>query len=517
MGRRAEAAAARAALVSVGVRWSRRAFARVGALGALGGLAARRPLEAQRDPVESSEPLTSLSLAEASELVRGGKLSPTELTRACLARIEALDSKLNSFITVTADAALTAARQAEAEIRRGDWRGPLHGIPIALKDLVDTQGVLTTAGSRVFAERVPGEDAEVVRRLKAAGAVLVGKLNMHEFAYGASTVVSAFGAVHNPWALERSAGGSSAGSAAAVAAGLCYGAIGSDTGGSIRQPAAYCGIVGMKPSFGLVSTRGVVPLAWSLDHVGPMTRRVRDCALMLQVLAGPDGGDARPTAPALDYAGALEQDPGLRLGVPREHFWEDLDSDIEAATSAALHVLVTLGGRARDVTLEAGNDAAVAVLRAEAYAYHEPYVARSPGLYQAETLRRIQRGADVTAAVYIGARRQIEALQHAACRLFETVDLLVTPTTPVPPPAIAEVASDMDSLRARELAMLRNTRPWNALGLPTISVPCGFTKDGVPIGLQISGAPGDDSRVLALAHAYEQATDWHRKRLPLGA
>jgi aspartyl-tRNA(Asn)/glutamyl-tRNA(Gln) amidotransferase subunit A len=478
-------------------------------------------LEAQPGPVE--EPLTSLSLAEASALVRGGKLSPTELTRACLARIEALDSKLNAFITVTADLALTAARQAEAEIRRGEWRGPLHGIPIALKDLVDTEGVLTTAGSRVFAERVPGQDAEIVRRLKAAGAVLLGKLNMHEFAYGGSTVVSAFGAVHNPWALGRSAGGSSAGSAAAVAAGLCYGAIGSDTGGSIRQPAAYCGIVGHKPSFGLVSTRGVVPLAWSLDHVGPMTRRVRDAAQMLQVLAGPDGGG--PTVPATDYAGALEhgREPspaalrGLRLGVPRELFWQDLDPDIEAATRAALAVLVTLGGSERDVSLEAGNDAAIAVLRAEAYAYHQPLLATDAERYNPETLRRIQRGAEVTAAAYIVAQRQIGELRLAAGRLFGSVDLLVTPTTPVSPPTIAEVEANMEHLRARELAMLRNTRPWNALGLPTISVPCGFTKNGVPIGLQISGAIGDDARVLAIAHAYEQATDWHRKRPPLGA
>jgi aspartyl-tRNA(Asn)/glutamyl-tRNA(Gln) amidotransferase subunit A len=488
----------------------------MGALGALGGLVARRSVEAQGEPAESGESLTSLSLDEASELVRTRKASPVELTRACLARIEALDSKLNSFVTVTAESALAAARQAESEIGRGQWQGPLHGIPIALKDLVDTAGVRTTAGSRVFAERVPDEDAEIVRRLKAAGAVLVGKLNMHEFAYGASTVVSAFGAVRNPWALEFSAGGSSAGSAAAVAAGLCYGAIGSDTGGSIRQPAAYCGIVGLKPTFGLVSTHGVVPLAWSLDHVGPMTRRVRDAASVLQVLAGPEAGaGARPGKAAIDYAGALETGRGLRLGVPHALFWEGLHPDVEAATGAALAALVALGAGERDVPFEDPNAPAVAVLRAEAYAFHEPFVAGSPELYQAETLRRIQRGAEVTAAAYIAARRQLDALRLAALRLFESVDLLVTPTTPVPPPRIAEIESDMDSLRARELVMLRNTRPFNALGLPTISVPCGFTQDGLPIGLQISGAPGDEARVLALAHAYEQATQWHRRRPPL--
>jgi aspartyl-tRNA(Asn)/glutamyl-tRNA(Gln) amidotransferase subunit A len=471
-------------------------------------------VEAQPDSVEAGEPVTRLSLAEAASLVRSGKLSPTELTRACLARIEALDSKLNAFITVTADPALAAARQAEAEIARGDWKGPLHGIPIALKDLVDTKGVRTTAASRVFAERVPAQDAEIVRRLKSAGAVIVGKLNMHEFAYGGSTVVSAFGAVHNPWALERSAGGSSAGSAAAVAAGMCYGAIGSDTGGSIRQPAAYCGIVGHKPSFGLVSTRGVVPLAWSLDHVGPMTRRVRDAALMLQVLAGDE--DPHASLPVPDYARALERKAGeTRIGVPRALFWEGLDPEIESAVRKALAVLGTLGGREQAVALEAGNDAAIAVLRAESYAFHQPHLAAGSERYDPETLRRIQGGAEVTAAAYIAARRQLEALRDATKRLFASVDLIVTPTTPVPPPSIADVASNVDRLRARELATLRNTRPFNALGLPTISVPCGFTGNGLPIGLQISGAPGDDARVLAIAHAYEQATDWHRKRPPL--
>jgi aspartyl-tRNA(Asn)/glutamyl-tRNA(Gln) amidotransferase subunit A len=497
------------------MRWSRREFTRAGALGAAGGLVVRSPVIAEERLPDSSEQLSNLSLAEAAELVRARKVSPLDLTRACLARIEALDPKLNAFITVTAESALAAARAAEEEIGRGSWKGPLHGIPIALKDLVDTQGVRTTAASNVYKDRVPAEDAEIVLRLKAAGAVLLGKLNLHEFAYGGSTVVSAFGPVHNPWSLGRSAGGSSAGSAAAVAAGLCYGAIGTDTGGSIRLPAACCGIVGLKPTFGHVSTRGVIPLAGSLDHVGPMTRRVRDAALMLQPLAG-SGEDADGcTNRALpDYAAALETKGELRIGVPRAFFYDGLHPEIEAATAAALAVLATLGGREREVALATGIEAAGVVLRAEAHAHHEQAVASTPELYQPETLRRIRGGAEVTAAAYIAARRELETLRRGARTIFESVDLLVTPTMPVPPPRLDELLADVASLRVRELLMLRNTRPWNALGLPTISVPCGFTSEGLPIGLQITGAAGDETRVLALAHAYEQATGWHTRRPP---
>jgi aspartyl-tRNA(Asn)/glutamyl-tRNA(Gln) amidotransferase subunit A len=484
------------------MRWSRRQFTRAGAAGAV-GLVGRGLARAEGRVGESGEQLTGLSLAEASERVRAKKVSPVELTRACLSRIEAVDRKLNAFITVTADGALAEARAAEEEIGRGRWRGALHGIPIALKDLVDTMGVRTTAASNLFKDRVPTEDAEIVSRLRAAGAVMLGKLNMHELAFGGSTVVSAFGPVHNPWALERSVGGSSAGSAAAVAAGLCYGAIGSDTGGSIRQPAAFCGIVGHKPTYGRVSTRGVVPLAWSLDHVGPMTRRVRDAALMLQ-----------PLADALDSI-ALEPKSGLRLGIPRSPFYEGLHPDVEQATSAALGVLASLGARALDLALDTAVDSAIVVLRAEAYAFHEATVASSPELYQPETLKRIRGGAEVTASAYIAAKRKLEAARLDFRRVFETVDLLVLPTTPVPPPVIDELLADMPNLRAREFVLLRNTRPWNGLGLPAISVPCGFTKDGLPIGLQIIGPAGDEARVLALAHAYEQATDWHARKPPL--
>ena len=449
---------------------------------------------------ESESELADLSLAEAAELLRSRKVSPVELTRACLRRIEALDPKLNAFVTVTAESALAAAQVAADEIARGGWRGPLHGVPLALKDIVDLAGVRTTAASHVLRDKVPAKDSEVARRLKQAGAVLLGKLNLHEFAYGGSTVVSAFGPVRNPWSLERSAGGSSAGSAAAVAAGLCYGAIGTDTGGSIRMPAAYCGIVGLKPTFGRVSTRGVVPLSWTLDHVGPMTRRVRDAALVFQALVGEDD------------AGALEAGAGLRLGVPRAFFYEGLHPEIEAATASALSELERLGARTREVAFDPGNEASVTVLRAEAWAYHEPDVIQHPELYQPETLRRIRGGADIAAAAYIRARRHLEELRLETPRLFADVDLLATPTTPVPPPAIDALLADAGELRAKEFVMLRNTRPFNTLGLPTVSVPCGFTSDGLPIGLQITGAPGDEARVLALAHAYEQATRWYTRR-----
>jgi aspartyl-tRNA(Asn)/glutamyl-tRNA(Gln) amidotransferase subunit A len=494
-------------------RWSRREFNRAIAGGAVGGLGPRSQAHAEGGLPESADRLCRLGLGEASDLVRRKKVSPVDLARACLERIEKVDPKLNSFITVTADGALEAARAAEAEIQRGRWKGPLHGIPIALKDIVDMAGVPTTAASNLFRGRVPAEDSEIVRRLKAAGAVLLGKLNLHEFAYGGSTVITAFGPVRNPWSLEHSAGGSSAGSAAAVAAGLCYGAIGSDTGGSIRQPAAFCSIVGLKPTFGRVSTRGVIPLSWSLDHLGPMTRGVRDAALLLQPLAGPDPGDAGSRErPVPDYAAALGRKPPLRLGVPRAAFWQALHPEVEAAATAALGVLRSLGASERDVALDPGNEAAVAVLRAEAWAYHEPTVGRSPELYQPETLRRIRGGAEVTASAYITARRTLEALRRSTQAVFETVDVLVTPTTPVPPPVIAELQADAGRLREKEVLSLRNTRPFNPLGLPTISVPCGFTSAGLPVGLQISGPAWSEEQVLALAYAYEQATEWHTRR-----
>jgi aspartyl-tRNA(Asn)/glutamyl-tRNA(Gln) amidotransferase subunit A len=451
--------------------------------------------------------------------VRRKELSPVELTRACLDRIEKLNPSLNAFITVTAEAALVSARSAEAEISRDGWKGPLHGIPIALKDLLDTAGVRTTGGSALFKERIPTQDAEVVRRLKAAGAVVLGKLNMHEFAFGGSSAFSHFGPVRNPWNLAVSPGGSSGGSAAAVSAQLCYASIGSDTGGSIREPAAYCGIVGLKPSYGRVSTRGAIPLSWSLDHLGPMTRTVHDAALVLQVVAGYDPQDPGSTDAAVpDYAADIDgPTSALRLGIPRDYFYESLHPDIQSAMEAALAVLGKLTRTQHDVAPLAADasyasvmEPYVAILCAEAYEFHKDYLSRSPELYQSATLRRIRAGADVTLPVYMQSRRRLDQARHAAACYFANVDLLITPSAPVPPFALSELG-DPGTARALELRMLRNTRPLNLLGLPSISVPCGFTADQLPIGLQISGPPGSEVTVLRLARAYERATAWAEK------
>jgi len=506
---------------------SRRSFVATAAGGAAGlflpgaGFPSARFLSGTSARAESD--LAWLSLAEASELVRSRKISPVELTNTCLHRIAQLDSKFNAFITVLGDSARAEAREAEAEIQRGHWRGPLHGIPIALKDLLDTAGVRTTAASGVFKDRVPKEDAEVVARLKKAGAVLLGKLNMHEFAYGGSTVISFFGPVRNPWNTDYCAGGSSAGSAAAVAAGLCYGSVGSDTGGSIREPSGYAGIVGLKPTYGRVSTRGAIPLSWYLDHLGPMTRTVKDAALMLEAIAGYDPAEITSVdVPTGDFAGAIGSDTtSLRLGIPRAYFYEGLHPETEAALGEALAALKRITASQREIGPLAGDatyaslmDPYRTVLVAEAYAFHQEYVAKVPELYQPETLKRIRAGADIGTGVYISSRARLDLVRRNAAHWFDGIDALITPTSPVPPFSISELLGDLDTLRAKELQMLRNTRPFNALGLPTISVPCGFTKGGLPIGMQITGPPWGEATVLRLAHAYERETDWHKRRPP---
>ena len=449
------------------------------------------------------------TIVELGPRLRRKEVSPVELTRCCLDRIEKLNPALNAFITVTGDSALAEARAAEIEIARGEWRGPLHGIPVALKDLIDTAGTRTTAASALFEHRVPIEDAEVVERLRRAGAVFLGKNNLHEFAYGGSSLVSFFGDVHNPRNSAHIAGGSSGGSAAAVAAGLCYAAIGTDTAGSIREPAALCGCVGIKPTYGRVSARGVIALSWSLDHVGPLAATVGDAAAVLQAIAGYDRLDVcSADVPVDDYVSALGgSTKKLRVGIPRRYFYDDLDEEVRAAVEQALAVIGTLVAQVRDVQIEVSSDRTVQA--AESFAYHADDVAKTPELYQPETLRRIRSGENVSAAQYIQHRQELDQERRHAQTFFADVDLLVTPTMPIPAPAIADLKRDPAALRPAELALLRNTRPFNVWGLPAISVPCGFTKSGLPIGLQIAGPHWREDLVLRLAHAYEQATEWH--------
>lgn len=463
-----------------------------------------------------SQERTDLTLTRVSELLRTKAISSVELTRACLERIEQYNPTLNAFITVTAEQALTAAREMDMESRRRNRRGPLHGIPIAVKDNMDTAGVRTTAASELFKDRIPPEDAEVVRRLKSAGAIILGKTNLHEFAYGGSSSVSYFGPVRNPWALDRVPGGSSGGSAVAIASDLCFGAFGTDTAGSVRIPASYCGIVGLKPTFGRVSNRGVIPLSWTLDHVGPLSRTVADTALLLQAVAGFDPLDpASADVPVPDYNRALKTSvAALRLGLPRAAFFDELDPEIATAVDTAVAVLRKLTASIRDVQLPPGRNVLRVIMGPEALAYHSRWIAESPEKYQPQTRERVvEFAAGVTQRDYVEARRACDVLRREIRNVFANVDLLVTPTM-AGPPSLTEPIEQSASL---DPSRTRNTWPFDVSGLPAISVPCGFTASGLPIGLQIVGAPFAETTVLALAYAYEQATNWHTMRPALKA
>ena len=464
-------------------------------------------------PSAQDDTLAALSLAEVSSQLQSGKATSEALTRACLARIAVYQPKLNAFISVLGERALAQAKALDAERKAGKVRGPLHGIPIALKDNIDTAGIRTTAASAVFDDRVPTDDAEVTRRLAAAGAVLIGKTNLHEFAAGGTSATSYFGPVRNPWALDRNPGGSSGGSAAAVAAALCYAALGTDTGGSIRTPSSNCGTVGIKPTYGLVSIRGIIPLTFSLDHCGPITRTVRDAALVLQALAGYDTLDIASVAhPAEDYVAALDQPVrALRVGVPRAPFFDLLDADVEAAVATAIAVIAKMTAGVRDCTLPPVADI---VLTGEMGAYHLDYFAQMPGRYMLPTRRSLNAAKDFRASEYVRGKWKLELLRRTIDDAFADVDLVVLPTRKRTP-------RTLDAAMAREQAdvprnpELENTNAFNAYGIPAISVPCGFSADGLPIGLMIAGPRFSEGRVLALAQAFEKATDWHTRRPPL--
>jgi aspartyl-tRNA(Asn)/glutamyl-tRNA(Gln) amidotransferase subunit A len=464
-----------------------------------------------------------LTLTDAAALIQSRALSPVELTRALLERIDRYEPLLNSFIAVTAENALAEAERAEREIAAGLYRGPLHGIPLAVKDLIDTAGIPTTCGARFMAEHVPEVDATVVTRLKEAGAVLLGKLNLHEFAYGVSTINPHYGATRNPWDPARIPGGSSGGSGAAVAATLCLGALGTDTGGSIRIPAALCGVVGLKPTYGRVSRSGVFPLGWSLDHVGPLARRAADCACLLQAIAGPDPRDPTTrSVPVPDYRAALTGDVrGLRVGVPREYFFEGVDLEVEAAFHEAIEVLELQGASVREIALPHIRHARTimaTIIASEAYSVHEENLRSRAEEYGSDVRARLRWGECLLASHYLKAQRARQLLRDGFTTALREVDLIATPATPVaalPIESIQRGGSDAFAAAARTLTQM--TGPFNLTGLPALSIPCGFTGDGLPIGLQLAARPFDESTLLNAAHAYEEATAWHTRRPELDA
>ncbi len=442
------------------------------------------------------------------------------MTEAVLARVEERNPRLNAYITVLAARAREDARRAEHEIVRGRYRGPLHGVPISIKDNIWVRGVRCTAGSKILADFIPSEDATAARRLARAGAVLIGKTNLHEFAYGITSENPDYGPARNPWALDHIAGGSSGGSAAALAAGLCFASVGTDTGGSIRIPAALCGVVGLKPTFGRVSSYGVVPLARSLDHVGPLARTVGDVAILLRIIAGRDPLDPTSAAkPVPDYPRALRgRRSRLRLGLPCEYFFERIDEQVKQAIEAAERVFAKLGAQIEEVSLPHLVDSlepSTHIALAEARHFHETagYFPAHAGEYGEDVRRLLDKGASVSAVHYLKALEARQAVLGDFKAAFDRVDAILAPTVPVPAPRLGEtmlmVGGEQETVRS---ALIRLNRPGNFTGLPAISVPCGFTHDGLPIGLQLIGRAWDEARLLQIAHAYERATKWHTRR-----
>lgn len=458
--------------------------------------------------------ILKLSLAELSKKIKSGDVSPVEATEACLERITATDNSLGAYVRVLADEARAAAREAEIAIKAGDWKGPLHGVPVALKDLYDVEGVPTTASSRVRKDWVPKADGATATALKDAGAIILGKTHTHEFAYGITTPTT-----RNPWNLERIPGGSSGGSGATVASGGAFLAMGSDTGGSIRIPAALCGVVGLKPTFGRISRAGVTSLSWGLDHVGPLTRTVEDAAICLQVLAGYDPRDpASLDEPVPDYSADLGQGvKGLRIGVPTNYFFDHVEPEVEEAVRASYAKLAELGAKLVEIDLPMPEQIMAvefAICLPEASAYHRRMLREKPGDYNDDVRAFLEAGEMVPATTYIQALRVRNVLQQGFRKLFESVDVIVAPTV-----AATAVKAGTESITWEDgteeplsSVYVRLSAPANVTGLPSLSVPCGFSSEGLPIGFQAIGRPLDEATILRLGTAYEDSTDWNKRR-----
>lgn len=471
----------------------------------------------------ANEELTRGTITEMAERIRKGQVSPVDVTSAHLARIERLNGSMKAYLAVLPERAMAAARRAETEIRNGRYRGPLHGVPVAVKDLYAIEGERMTCGSTILSEHVADRHATVNQRLENAGAVLLGTLNMHEFAWGGTSINPHYGTPRNPWDGDRIPGGSSGGSGAATGACLAMGTLGSDTGGSIRIPASLSGVVGLKPTYGRVSRYGVYPLCWSLDHPGPLTRSVADAALMTQAIAGHDPNDpVTSRLPVPDYARQLTGEVrGLRVGVPRALFFDQIDPQVAAAVETAITELGGLGVDCVDVDLPLMRHvpaASLTLMVVEAYAVHESLLRSHSQAYGSDVRLRLALGATVTAAQYLKAQRFRSLLIREVSEVLQSVDALITPTTLM---TAARVDEPVVRIGGEELVVAANvarfTRAFNMTGSPALSLPCGFDDRGLPIGLQIVGRPFDEATVLRLGHAYEQHTPWHQRVPPLAA
>jgi len=458
----------------------------------------------------SAPELSYLTAGEIAELVRRAEISARQVTEACLERIERLQPRLNAFTQLLSDLALDQARTIDDAVRRGRPLGALAGVPVAVKDIVDVAGTTTTSGAHASFHRTAPVDATLVARLRQAGAVLIGKTGLHEFAYGVTNINPHFGPVRNPWDVSRIAGGSSGGSAAAVAAGLCAGAVGTDTGGSIRIPASLCGVVGLKPTYGRIPVDGITPLSWSLDHAGPLTRTVRDAALFLDAMAG--------RAPDRGYAAGLRERPdlaGVRVGVPRAFFWDRLDGEVADLAEEAVRAMADRGAAAHEVQVPyasyAGAVAAV-VMSVEAAAVHDRRLRSHPGQFGRDVRTRLLRGCFLPGPDYLAAVQAKAFLRREFRRVFDHVDVLVMPTTQAPAPPIDEdPASGAGMSLAMSVHLTRLTNPFNVAGFPALSVPCGYTRAGLPAGLQIVGPPDSEAVVFKVGAAYEAAAAWARR------
>jgi aspartyl-tRNA(Asn)/glutamyl-tRNA(Gln) amidotransferase subunit A len=465
-----------------------------------------------------TQELISRPISELAPLLRKRAISPVELFDATLQRIHRLQPKLNSFITITDEEGRQAAIRAEDEILHGHYRGPLHGIPISIKDLFATRGVRTTAGSKILGNWIPEHDATAVAKLHEAGMVMIGKAHMHEFAYGVTNDNPHYGPARNPWDQARVPGGSSGGSAAAVASSQCSASLGSDTGGSIRIPSAVCGVVGLKPTYGRVSRHGAVPLAWSLDHVGPITKTVEDAAVVLNAIAGPDSKDPSSSSrPVPDYRKEMMGDirglRGLRVGIPQHFFFDHVDPEIGHAVNAAIRRLEALGMKALEIDIPGLENCAAMeahINLAEAASYHEQYLKKQADAYGPGVRTDLEAGRFLLATDYVKSQRGRAWLQRNFNEAFESADIIVSPTVPAFPPVIGQVWVQSGDLREHIVdAFLRFNIPYDLTGLPAISVPCGFSSAGLPIGLQIAGRAFEEATILKVAHAYEQSTDWY--------